>query len=130
MPLSLNMKSHYEFAFEKLEVYHKAISYGEHVRLQSKQFPKEELYALTSQFRRAADSIALNISEGYPGSDPQFIKHLNIAIYIANECVTCSTKAFKRNYINFENDKENRKLLTELTKMLSSLRSYVRKRSS
>ncbi len=123
------MSSKYVFAFEKLDVYHKAIDYGEHVHLQIKSFPKEELYAISSQYRRAADSIALNISEGYPGSDAQFIKHLNIAIYSANECVTCSTKAFKRNYINLEQDEENRKMITELTKMLSSLRSYVRKRS-
>jgi len=124
------MKSNYEFAFEKLDVYHKAVNYGEHVHLQTRLFPKDELYSLTSQFRRAADSIALNISEGYPGSDPQFIRHLNIAIYSANECVTCSTKAFKRNYIDFEKNEENRKLITELTKMLSSLRSYVKKRST
>ncbi|BAO55633.1 four helix bundle protein [Nonlabens marinus] len=123
------MNSKYVFAFEKLDVYHKAIDYGEHVHLQIKSFPKDELYAISSQYRRAADSIALNISEGYPGSDAQFIKHLNIAIYSANECITCSTKAFKRNYIDFEKDEENRMLITELTKMLSSLRSYVRKRS-
>ena len=123
------MESKYAFAFEKLDVYHKAIAYGENVHLQIKSFPKEELYALSSQYRRAADSIALNISEGYPGSDAQFIRHLNIAIYSANECVTCSTKALKRNYIDFEKDEENRMLITELTKMLSSLRSYVSKRS-
>jgi four helix bundle protein len=123
------MKSNFQFAFEKLDVYHKAIAYGEHVHLQARLFPKDELYSLTSQFRRAADSIALNISEGYPGSDAQFIRHLNIAIYSANECVTCSTKAFKRNYIDFKTDEENRKLITELTKMLASLRSHVRNRS-
>jgi four helix bundle protein len=75
------MKSNYGFSFEKLDVYHKAINYGEHVHLQIQKFPKDELYSLSSQFRRAADSIALNISEGYPGSDKQFIRHLNIAIY-------------------------------------------------
>ena len=123
------MESKYAFAFEKLDVYHKAIAYGENVHKQIKSFPKDELYALSSQYRRAADSIALNISEGYPGSDAQFIRHLNIAIYSANECVTCSTKALKRNYIDFEEDEENRMLITELTKMLSSLRSYVSKRS-
>ncbi|WP_438963063.1 four helix bundle protein [Nonlabens sp.] len=86
------MISSYHFSFEKLDVYSKSIDFGEHVQSQIKQFLREELYALSSQFRRAADSIALTIAEGYPGSDAQFIKHINIAIYSANECVVCSKK--------------------------------------
>lgn len=123
------MSSEYHFAFENLDVYSKSIDFGEHIQKQIKLFPKEELYSLSSQYRRAADSIALNIAEGYPGSDAQFIKHLNIAIYSANECVVCSTKAERRNYITKQENEENRKLITELTKMLSSLRKYVRNRS-
>lgn len=124
------MNSKYHFAFEKLDVYTKSIDFGEHVQLVIKSFPKEETYALSSQFRRAADSIALNIAEGYPGSDAQFIKHLNIAIYSANEYVVCSTKARRRLYITENDDEKNRQYITELTKMLSSLRKYVRNRSN
>ena len=94
------MASDYQFSFERLDVYLKSIEYGEFVHEQVKQFPKYEVYALGSQFRRASDSIALNIAEGYPGSDAQFIKHLNYSIYSANECVVCSTKALRRGYID------------------------------
>jgi len=96
------MKSKYHFKFEDLHVYQKAMDFGEVVDVMVKDFPKHELYALSSQFRRAADSIALNIAEGYPGSDAQFVKHINHAIHSANECVSCSTKAKRRNYINFK----------------------------
>lgn len=123
------MKSSYHFKFEDLHVYQKAIDFGEIVDVLVKDFPNHELYALSSQFRRAADSIALNIAEGYPGSDAQFVKHLNHAIYSANECVSCSTKAKRRFYINFEKDEENRKLISELTKMMSSLRKKILERS-
>lgn len=119
------MNSSYHFKFEDLIVYQKAMDFGELVDVLVKEFPKHELYALSSQFRRASDSIALNLAEGYPGSDAQFVKHINHAIYSANECVSCSTKAKRRFYINFEKDEENRKLISELTKMMSSLRNKI-----
>ncbi|RMB62884.1 four helix bundle protein [Dokdonia sinensis] len=122
------MKSNYHFKFEDLLVYQKAMDFGEIIDTLVKDFPKHELYALSSQFRRASDSIALNIAEGYPGSDAQFVKHLNHAIYSANECVSCSTKARRRGYIDFYTDEENRMLVSELTKMMSSLRKKIKER--
>lgn len=124
------MKSNYHFKFEDLQVYQKAMDFGEIVDILVKDFPNHQLYALSSQFRRAADSIALNIAEGYPGSDAQFVKHINHAIYSANECVSCSTKAIRRKYINFEKDEENRRLISELTKMMSSLRKKILERNN
>ncbi len=119
------MKSAYHFKFEDLQVYHKAMDFAEIVDGLTKQFPKKEMYALSSQFRRAFDSIALNIAEGYPGSDAQFVKHINHAIYSANECVSASTKAYRRKYISMDQNEENRRQLSEITKMLSSLRKTV-----
>lgn len=129
MELAISMKGNYHFKFEDLHVYQKSMDFGENVDIFVKAFPNHELYALSSQFRRAADSIALNIAEGYPGSDAQFVKHLNHAIYSANECVSYSTKAKRRFYINFEKDEENRRLISELTKMMSSLRKKILERN-
>ncbi|WP_369992656.1 four helix bundle protein [Winogradskyella sp.] len=122
-------KSKYHFKFEDLKIYQKAMDFGESVDRQVRQFPNHELYALSSQYRRAADSVALNIAEGYPGSDAQFIKHINHAIHSANECVSCSTKARRRNYIDFQQDEQNREQLSELTKMMSSLRRTIIERN-
>ena len=126
----MSIKSNYHFKFEDLLVYQKAMDFGEVVDELVKKFPNHELYALSSQFRRAADSVALNLAEGYPGSDAQFVKHINHAIYSANECVSCSTKAKRRLYINFEQDENNRKLISELTKMMSSLRKKILERNA
>ena len=123
------MNSNYNFKFEDLQVYQKAMDFGEVVNSQVKAFPKHELYALSSQFRRASDSVALNLAEGYPGSDAQFVKHINHAIYSANECVSCSTKAIRRNYITQDQNENNRKLISEMTKMMSSLRKKILERN-
>ena len=53
-----------EFKFEKLIIWQKAMEFGESINKLSWKFPKDEIYNLSSQIRRAVDSIALNISEG------------------------------------------------------------------
>ena len=56
-----------KFKFEKLVNWQKAIDFGEEINLISEKFHKKELYNLSMQICRAADSIALNISEGSIG---------------------------------------------------------------
>tara|TARA_R110000772_G_scaffold48668_1_gene111014 strand:- start:406 stop:783 length:378 start_codon:yes stop_codon:yes gene_type:complete len=122
------MESKYHFNFEELTVYQKAMVFGELINNQVKSFPKDERFELTSQFKRASDSIALNIAEGSGGTDRQFYNYLGNAWHSAHECVSCSSKAFMRKYIGIDENEENRKLLTELTKMISSLRAVILKR--
>ena len=92
-----------EFKFEKLIIWQKAMDLGEMVNELTLQFPQKELYNLSSQFRRAADSVALNISEGSTGqSNPEFKRFMTIAIRSLAEVVTCLHKAKRRNYITNE----------------------------
>ena len=50
-------------------------------------FPKEEVYGLTSQLRRASVSIAANIAEGFKKTDPSDkIRFLNIPQGLLEEC--------------------------------------------
>ena len=61
-----------KFKFEKLIIWQRAMEYGENINQLSYRFPKDEMYNLSSQIRRAVDSIALNISEGsIRQSDPE-----------------------------------------------------------
>ncbi len=50
--------------FKKLEVWKRTIVFGKIIYDVTKKFPKEEVYSLTSQLRRAATSISSNIAEG------------------------------------------------------------------
>jgi four helix bundle protein len=118
-------KSNYYFKFEDLKVYQKAIEFGELVNKQIETFPKHETYKLSSQFLRAADSIAFNIAEGSGSTDANFNRYLKMAWDSSHECVAASTKARLRNYITFEQDEENRKVITEISKMISALRRHL-----
>lgn len=122
------MESKYHFKFEDLLVYKKSIEFAEHINVQRKKFPKDERFELTSQFKRASDSLALNIAEGSAGTDKQFYNYLGNAWHSAHECVSCSAKARLREYITFEEDEENRKLITELSKMITVLRNRISER--
>lgn len=119
------MKSKYHFNFEDLKVYQKAMDFGEIVHNQLKKFPKIEDYRLSSQFARAADSIAFNIAEGSGSSDARFLNYLGISRDSSRECVSATSKALKRGYITFEESELNRKYLVEINKMLSALMKHL-----
>jgi len=68
------------YKFENLRVWQAAIEFTDDVYLVSGEFPKEEIFGLTSQIRRAANSIALNIAEGATGnSNPEFKRFLTMS---------------------------------------------------
>ncbi len=79
---------------------------GDDIDIMSNNFPKKELFNLSSQIRRAVDSIALNISEGSIGqSNPEQRKFIGYSIRSLAEVVTCLHKAKRREYIS-ENEFE------------------------
>jgi len=69
-----------EKGFRKLKVWEKAHRLAVDIYTISKGFPKEELFGLTSQIRRAAFSVSLNIVEGHASnSKREFLSFLNIS---------------------------------------------------
>ena len=52
------------FRFESLDIFHEAIDFSARVYSMVKKFPSEERFDLTSQARRAGNSVVLNIAEG------------------------------------------------------------------
>ncbi len=74
-------------SFQDLIVWQKAHEFVLGVYRISKAFPREELYGLTSQFRRAAISIPANIAEGFRKKGrPDKVRFMNMAQGLLEEC--------------------------------------------
>jgi len=66
--------------YQELIAWQRAMDLVEEVYTASRDFPREEIYALTSQIRRAAVSIPSNIAEGQGRrTTADFLRHLSIA---------------------------------------------------
>lgn len=91
------------FKFESLQIWKKAFELSDEIHLIALKLPKIELFSLTSQIKRAADSVVLNICEGSTGlSNAEFSRFLTISLRSAIEVVGCLMLARKRNYIEKE----------------------------
>lgn len=89
------------FKFENLVVWQRAVDLSDIIHQLIKKFPKDELYFLTSQFKRAADSVSLNIAEGSTGqTNPEFNRFPGIALRSNIEVVGCLFLAKRREYID------------------------------
>ncbi|WP_299151537.1 four helix bundle protein [uncultured Dokdonia sp.] len=117
-----------KFKFEDLIVYQKALDFVDYVYCVIKKFPKDELYGLASQYKRAAASIPLNIAEGSGDTDAQFNRYLQMAWGSVKECVVCSTIARRQDFISADEDLDARNKLSELAKMITSLQRYLKKK--
>lgn len=75
--------------FKELIVWQKSMTFVTNVYRETRVFPKEELFGLTSQMRRAACSIPMNISEGAGRkTSADFSRFLDMARGSANELET------------------------------------------
>jgi four helix bundle protein len=81
------------------------------------------MYVLTSQIKRAADSVALNIAEGSTGqTNPEFKRFLSFALRSNIEVVSCIYIAQKRNIISQEDFDSIYNLCQEILAMINSLK--------
>ena len=81
------MDNSYSRSFKDLECWQQAHKFVKAVYAVTKLFPEDERYGLTSQFRRAAVSIAANICEGYRKlSRADKLRFMNIAQGSLEEC--------------------------------------------
>jgi four helix bundle protein len=114
------------FKFEKLLIWQKAVDLSADINALSKTFPKDELFILTAQMKRAADSVSLNIAEGSTGqSNAEFKKFLGYALRSNIEVVGCLYLAQRRDLIAQENFTKLYRQCEEILVMINALRSKL-----
>lgn len=116
-------------SYHDLDVWKKARILVKHIYVITKTFPKEEVYSLTSQIRRAVVSIPANIAEGYSRHGiKDYINFVSIAYGSSAELETHLLLAYDLEYIS---EKQLQPLLDEIKsiqKMLYSLRRSLQEK--
>lgn len=115
------MKTH-----KDLDVWKKSIEFVIDVYRMLKNFPKDEIYGITSQIRRAAVSISSNIAEGAGrSSDKEFSHFLSITLGSIAEIDTQLIICEKLNYLSKHDYGRLENQLTNIRKMTLGLRKYL-----
>ena len=107
--------------YKDLRVYEKSYKAAKAIYQLSEEFPKEEIYAITNQIRRASLSIPLNIAEGYVkrGSQREFKRFLEMAIGSSNEVSVLLDFAKDLGYMSEERHEKASREYEEISRMLN-----------
>lgn len=113
--------------YKELKVWSKSHELTLKIYFLTKNFPKDELYALTSQLRRASSSIPANIAEGCgKNTASDFARFLNISLGSSNETEYFLLLAKDLGYFSVEDHEMLNKLINEIKAMLIVLIKKVR----
>gem|GEM_PF-167346 len=112
--------------FRNLAIWQKGISLAKAIYQKTSAFPKDELYGLVSQARRAAVSIPSNIAEGYRRRHTrEFQQFLNVALGSLGELETQMILSGELDYLSNESKSFLLEEIDHLTRMIISLSKKV-----
>ena len=118
-------------SYKELIVWQKAHSFVLNGYTFSEKFPKGELFGLTSQFRRAAVSIAANIAEGYAKKSlSDKIRFFNISQGSLEECSYYIVLSKDLKYITKEQSDILEELSNDIGKLLQSYINRIKNSNS
>ncbi len=117
--------------YDDLVAWQKAMALVEYVYVLSKRFPKEEIYGLTSQVRRAAVSIPSNIAEGHGRNGRrEFVHHLSIALGSLAEVETQVQIAPRLGYIGADELSQFQSMASESARIMVGLMHSLEKHAA
>ncbi len=115
--------------FRELKIWQKGRELVKDTYLMTKNFPKEEMFGLTQQMRRAAVSIPSNIAEGCGrGTDNQLMHFLDIANGSACELETQIILSFDLDYIDEQKMNEMTNCCKNLQQMIVGFKIMLEKK--
>ena len=107
-------------SYKELIAYQRGYELVKTVYYLTRVFPKEELYGLTSQIRRASVSIPSNIAEGFMRGSKEYVQFLKIALGSCAELETQLSLSRDLNYCDEKTFKKAYELNTETMKLLTT----------
>jgi len=113
------------FKFEELRVYQEALLFVDMIYGITQAWPKDEIFGLISQFRRAATSVVLNIAEGSSRGKKDFSHFLTMSKGSCFECVAILTIAKNKTYIKEKEFSIAYEQCLKLAKMISALQKSL-----
>ncbi len=112
-------------SFKDLRVWQMSIKLVEETYAYTNQYPKEEIYGLSAQMRRAAVSVSSNIAEGFKRRSPKEFRHfLNISLGSLAEIETQIIISIRLGYIR----KQAEEMLLEKTDHIGRMITNLYKR--
>jgi len=118
-------------SYRDLKVWQDAMSIAERAYLPTARFPKDEMYGMTSQIRRAAVSIAANIAEGHGRENSgSFIQFMRVSQGSLKELETHLVLAVRVRLVSGEEVEPMLQQCDELGRMLRSLIRSIQRRQS
>ena len=115
-------------SFEQLQVWQKAHQYVLSIYRLTKQYPKEEVFALVNQMRRAASSITANIAEGFARTGQKDKLHFyNIAQGSLEETRNFIILSQDLDYISEESERRILEQAAEVARLLNAYRQGLLK---
>ena len=116
-------------SYRELGVWQKAMTLAEECYRTTRAFPKDELFGMTSQIRRAAASIPANIAEGQGRqSTKEFLRFLSISRGSLKELETHLILCQRVGLLSDEQLESLLNLTDEISRMLSGLRKSLEQR--
>ena len=109
-----------------MRVYQDSLDFSKKVYKLTKIFPKDEAFGITSQLRRAASSIPLNIAEGSGLAKTEFKNFLRRARGSVYECVPILSIASDNGYLSEDRFKELHRECLKLAKSISALVNSIK----
>ena len=113
-------------SYKDLLVWQKGVQLVSEIYSLTEKFPKNEIFGLTSQMRRAAVSIPANLAEGYARKHrSEYVQFVRIAFGSGAELETHLHIAQNLGFISKENGVKADTLLNEIMRMLNKLSSSL-----
>lgn len=115
--------------FRNLQVWQKSMTLTTNIHFSTKNFPKEEIFGLTSQIRRSSISIPSNIAEGFGrDSNKEYLRFLNVSIASLFELQTQLEIGKNIEYLTEQEFNKIYEDSRELERMLVSFINKIRER--